>query len=250
MENFEQEIPKKYITIRNPSNENYIDQNIFSLINEHKKRLNDIKNMEIIREKEKYPIKTPNNDNNNKNPNKDFINNSIRVAKDFLNYNKMKTNKIFSNIDNAITANTSKNNNSFHINYLNYEEEKNYLDNNYKTQTNYHPQYHSNYNLSSTFSPTMNLYKNNNGFYSTKGSQFLYNNSNDNNLNDTTFKNINSNYNTIPKNNNNLNNNKNYLDNNYNNIEEKINYKEEGDNILIESNIKLLKHKLELKKIQ
>ena len=122
MQNLEQDIPQKYTIINNPNKENYIDQNIFSLINEHKKRLNDIKNMEIIIEKEKCPIKTQINDNNNKNSNKDFINYSIRIAKDFLNYNKMKTNKIFSNIENTINTNTNKKNNSFNLNYLIYGE--------------------------------------------------------------------------------------------------------------------------------
>ena len=42
MQNLEQDIPQKYTIINNPNKENYIDQNIFSLINEHKKRLNDI----------------------------------------------------------------------------------------------------------------------------------------------------------------------------------------------------------------
>ena len=89
-----------YLNQNYENNVNQI-QNIFELINEHKRKLNEIKNMESLFEKDRHSsIIQKRNDIS-----KDDINHSIKMAKDYLKYNKSRTDKIFSNIDNSINNN-------------------------------------------------------------------------------------------------------------------------------------------------
>ena len=190
-----------------PSQDNFINQNhnIFALINEHKKRLNEIKNTNYSSENEKYSF----NDKMNITDDKDEISNNIKTAKDFLNYSKMKTSKIFSNIDNSIS--NTKINNSYNSNYINYDIGNDFPNINYNTKMNNNSQF--NY-YSNTL---LNEYNNFNRKYPSStpnGQLFMKTDSN-------------------------------FRLNNYNNKGNES-YKE-GENILINSNIKLLKHKLENK---
>ena len=179
-----------------------------------KKRLNDIKTNQNYGENEQ------NNFNQNKiDNNKDYINTSIKLAKDFLNYNKLFSSKIYSNIDKSLQI--TKNNNLTHSNYIKYDVINDYLNKNYKTQINYHPNY--NYNIPST---ELNISQDKNKY---------------NNEGNSKYNKIN-NYNTIETNNNTLNNNKDTY-----NIETNKNYNKEDKTILFETNLKILNIQLENK---
>ena len=199
----------KYLNQNYENNLNQ-NQNIFELINEHKRKLNEIKNMESLFEKDRHSaINQKRNDIS-----KDDISHSIQMAKDYLKYNKSRTDKIFSNIDNSINNNKIINN-SFNSNYLNYDIKNDF---NYKTQYNYKTIPYKTY-----YSNTYNNIEDNGKdmqYLSTKKNSFG-------------FMNTDSNFRV---------NNYGFEGRNYNNS----NYNEE-DNILIASNIKLLKHKLENK---
>ena len=194
----------------NQNNEINMNQNIFELINEHKRKLNEIKNMESLFEKDRHSaINQKRNDDS-----KDDINYSIKMAKDYLKYNKSRTDKIFSNIDNSINNNKIINN-SFNSNYLNYDIKNDF---NYKTQYNYNT------------IPNKTYYSNTYSNIDDNGKDMKYLSTNKNSFH---FMNTDSNFRV----------------NNYG--FEGRNYKNENynleDNILIASNIKLLKHKLENK---
>ena len=189
------------------------NQNIFELINEHKRKLNEIKNMESHFEKVRHSAINPKRND----VNKDDINHSIKMAKDYLKYNKSRTDKIFSNIDNSIN-NKKIINNSFNSNYLNYDNKNDF---NYKTQYNYNT-----IPTKTFYSKTYNNIDDNGNdrqYLSTKKNSFHFMNTDSNfRINNFGFEG------------------RNYKNENYN----------EEDNILIASNIKLLKHKLENKEIK
>ena len=197
------------------------NQNIFDIINEHKRKLNEIKNMENILENNEYSI---NNKIKTKDTNKDDINKSIKMAKDYLNYNKSRTSKIFSHINNSID-NNKINNNSFNSNYLNYDIKSDY---NYKTLYNYNYAPSTNY-IPNGYTSANENDKNKEYPSSTKNSFHLK----------KTDSNFRINNNDIERRKNNINDNIIYNDKN-----------NEEDNILIASNIKLLRHKLENKENQ
>ena len=224
-----------------PTYENIMkqNQNIFALINEHKSKLNQIRNMENISDNEKFSINEKYSINKKLNDdNKEDICNTIKIAKEFLNYNKSRTSQIYSNIDNAI--NTTKSNNSFHSNYLNYDIGNDFQNSNNKTYINSRTQY--NYRPSNNYYSSNTLIDHHNkGFYYTPKSQIIFKSESSSKL---------DNLNNINEINNNLNRIKNSFNNtNYNNeINEK--YNEDNNNKLISSNIKLLEHKLENKENQ
>ena len=198
-----------YLNQNYENNVNQI-QNIFELINEHKRKLNEIKNMESLFEKDRHSsIIQKRNDIS-----KDDINHSIKMAKDYLKYNKSKTDKIFSNIDNSINNNKIINN-SFNSNYLNYDIKNDF---NYKTQYNYKT------------IPAKTYYSNTYSYIDDNGKDIQYLSTKNNSFH---LMNTDSNFRV---------NNYGFEGRNY----KKTNYNEE-DNILIASNIKLLKHKLENK---
>jgi len=189
----------------NYENNMHQNQNIFELINEHKRKLNEIKNMDSLFEKERHSaINQKKNDIS-----KDDINHNIKMAKDYLKYNKSRTDKIFSNIDNSITSKKLINN-SYNSNYLNCDIKKDF---NYKTQNN----------------------------YKTIPAKTYYSNTDDNGK-DRHYLSTKKNYNHF------MNTDSNFRVNIYGfeGRNKNTNYNEE-DNILIASNIKLLKHKLENK---
>ena len=179
------------------------NQNIFELINEHKRKLNEIKNMESLFEKDRHStINQKRNDIS-----KDDISRSIKMAKDYLNYNKSRTEKFFSNIDNSIKNNKIINN-SFNSNYLNYDIKNDF---NYKTI------------------PSKTYYSNTYNNIDDNGKDIQYLSTKKNSFG---FMNTDSNFRV---------NNYGYERRNYKNSNN------EEDKILIASNIKLLKHKLENK---
>ena len=188
------------------------------MINEHKKRLNDIKNMQNFSENEKSFIK------NKIDNNKEDINASIKMAKDFLNNNKLYSSKIYSNIESF--SNTTKNTNFNHPNNINFNSINDIFNNNYKNQINYHPNYNV---IPSDINDINNSHTNIN--------------KNDNGTISKYFKN--NNYNTIETNNKSLNNIK--EKDNYNIEANKKCYKESNNNVLLESSIKILKIQLENK---
>jgi hypothetical protein len=197
------------------------NQNIFDIINEHKRKLNEIKNMENIIENNEYSV---NNKIKNNDTNKDDINKSIKMAKDYLNYNKSRTSKIYSHLNNSINNNKIINN-SFNSNYLNYDTKNDY---NYKTLYNYNYAPSNNY-ISNDYTNINENEKNKQYPSSIKNSFYLKNG-------DSNFI---------------LNNND--IEGRKNNINDNIIYNDknnEEDNILIASNIKLLRHKLENKENQ
>jgi hypothetical protein len=197
------------------------NQNIFDIINEHKRKLNEIKNKENIIENNEYSV---NNKIKNNDTNKDDINKSIKMAKDYLNYNKSRTSKIYSHFNNSINNNKIINN-SFNSNYLNYDTKNDY---NYKTLYNYNYAPSNNY-ISNDYTNINENEKNKQYRSSIKNSFYLKNG-------DSNFI---------------LNNND--IEGRKNNINDNIIYNDknnEEDNILIASNIKLLRHKLENKENQ
>ena len=193
--------------------DNNEEQFVLNLINEHKQRLNEIKNMKNIRLNHNFSL------------NKEDINNSLKTAKDYLKYHKINTSKMLSNF----SSNTNKN--FFHSNYLNNNnKEINNLDIKYNTQKNYYPEYNHNqyinYYQNTTIGSNNSVnYNNNSGIK----------NKNDLNIKLQNKKNINDGR---------------YLNNNIlnglNNIQENESYAK-GENILIKSSIKLLKYQLENK---
>ena len=193
--------------------DNNEEQFVLNLINEHKQRLNEIKNMKNIRLNHNFSL------------NKEDINNSLKTAKDYLKYHKINTSKMLSNF----SSNTNKN--FFHSNYLNNNnKEINNLDFKNNTQKNYYPEYNHNqyinYYQNTTIGSNNSInYNNNSGIK----------NKNDLNIKLQNKKNINDGR---------------YLNNNIlnglNNIQENESYAK-GENILIKSSIKLLKYQLENK---
>ena len=118
----------------NLDNESNIDHSkgIFSLIDEHKKKLEELKNKNNKSENQKYSF---NKKESKTNPNLNIINrididDSINLAKAFLQKSKEKTINIFNNIDNKITPYLG-----LHFNYDDNEENISnnitYNDNNY-----------------------------------------------------------------------------------------------------------------------
>ncbi len=197
------------------------NQNIFDIINEHKRKLNEIKNMENIFENNEYSV---NNKIKKIDTNKDDINKSIKMAKDYLNYNKSRTSKIFSHINNSINNNKIINN-SFNSNNLNYDTKNDY---NYKTLYNYNYAPSNNY-ISNGYTNVKENEKNKQYPSSTKNSFHLKNTDSNFGFNNYDIDARKSNIND------------NIINNDKNN---------EDDNILIASNIKLLRHKLENKENQ
>ena len=225
--NFKEEIERqnKYKGVDNLNQNDEMEvnqnQNIFDIINEHKRKLNEIKNMENILRNNEYSV---NNKIKTIDTNKDDINKSIKMAKDYLNYNKSRTSKIYSHINNSFNNNKIINN-SFNSNYLNYDAKNDY---NYKTLYNYNYAPSNNY-ISNGYINVKENDKNKQYPSSTKNSFHL--------------KNADSNFGL----------------NNYDiearksNINDNIIYNEknnEEDNILISSKIKILRHKLENKENQ
>ena len=131
--------------------------------------------------------------------NKEDINASIKMAKDFLNNNKLYSSKIYSNIESF--SNTTKNTNFNHPNNINFNSINDIFNNNYKNQINYHPNYNA---IPSDINDINNSHTN------------INKNKNNNDTISKYFKN--NNYNTIETNNNSL-----------NNIKEKDNYNFEAN---------------------
>ena len=214
----------------NPKNSNNYEtsinknREILSMINEHKKKLNEIRNKDIddFIENKKY-IKANSLSFENIKTNKEksafdktVVDDSIRVAKEFLKYNKEKTSRIFNDIDSNLNININNQNNSkkeYNYNYSNnLPQNFNYINYNCKT----HKDFHTNLN----------------------NAEILYNHNSNNNylpLNVSEVKKI-----QIP----------NLIYGNEYNINEKVNYilknknYNNEDNTLAYSNI-ILKHKLD-----
>ena len=140
----------------NPKNSNNYESSInknreiLSMINEHKKKLNEIRNKDIddFIENKKY-IKANSLSFENIKTNKEKsafdktgVDDSIRVAKEFLKYNKEKTSRIFNNIDSNLNININNQNNSkkeYNYNYSNnLPQNFNYINNNCKTHKDFY----------------------------------------------------------------------------------------------------------------
>lgn len=219
-------------SIQEPNQNSIIKNNseILSLINEHKQKLSELRNKDNILENKKY-IKDKNFENH---CNKDIssfdkvgVDDSIRVAKDFLKYNKEKTSKLFKDIDNKFNINfNNKNNNSEEKPKLNFNYIINYQENNNK-KMNYNYKTHNDFytNLDKT-QYILNYHNNDNP------QKFVKSENIEQSMSYENLSNINTN--EIFKNNNI------YTTNNeiyFNGHQEK--------NILLNSNIKLLENKLE-----
>ena len=114
-------------------------KNLFTLINDHRKKLNEIKN---IGNDTKYSQYDNNRtfDSDNKN---EEIYNYIKSAKEFLNNNKLQSSRMITNVDNTINSNKSKGNN-----YINYSDINNdtATANHSKNQISYLTKYNNNNN--------------------------------------------------------------------------------------------------------
>ncbi len=127
---------------KNQNNDSIISHNkeILNMIDDHKKKLQEIRDINNHSSSNNFFINKNKTFDKNLNENKNIrdierttVDESIRIAKDFLKYNQEKTSKLFNSIDNKINMN----------NTYNYYYPRKNLSNNYRND-NYQEVYKSN----------------------------------------------------------------------------------------------------------
>ena len=228
--------------------ESTLEQNreILAIINEHKKKLNELRNMDNFKENKKY-IKDNSFENTKNNKkigslDKIEVDDSIRIAKEFLKYNKEKTSKIFNNIESNLNIN--KNNQNMINNLKNSKSENNHIYPNNIQQNcnkiNYHNKTHKDFYSHLDKTQYILNNKNINNIYTQLNYNSEVNEKDKPNEIYRSTSNINEKYKFNIKNNNNYNNDDDIIEySNIKTLKDKLNYAELRINSL-ESNIDIL----------